>query len=98
MSETVATSTVNTTTQIHISGISIACPLDGDMSAIVNFLKAKIDDDSGNVLSYENIDPVTEGHAQISLDQAKIIELLTEATLDQLKSDLHDLRKADLNQ
>lgn len=97
MSETVATSTVNTTTQIHVSGITIACPLDGDMSATVNFSKAKIDD-SGNVLSYENIDPVTEGHAQISLDQAKIIELLTDATLNQLKSDLHDLRKADLNQ
>lgn len=97
MSETVATSTVNTTTQIHVSGISIACPLDGDMSATVNFRKAKIDD-SGNILSYENIDPDTEGHAQISLDQAKIVELLTEATLNQLKSDLHDLRKADLNQ
>jgi hypothetical protein len=97
MSETVATSTVNTTTQIHISGITIACPLDGDMSATVNFCKAKIDD-SGNALSYGDIDPDTEGHAQISLDQAKIIELLTEATLNQLKSDLHDLRKADLNQ
>ena len=97
MAETVATSTVNTTTQIHVSGISIACPLDGDMSATVNFRKAKIDD-SGNVLSYGDINPDTEGHAQISLDQAKIIELLTEATLNQLKSDLHDLRKADLNQ
>ena len=95
MAEIIATSTVNTTTQIHVSGISIACPLDGDMSATVNFSKAKIDD-SGNILKYENIDPDTEGHAQISLNQAKIVELLTEATLNQLKSDLHDLRKADL--
>ena len=95
MAETVATSTVNTTTQIHISGITIACPLDGDMSATVNFRKAKIDN-SGNILSYGDINPETEGHAQFSLDQAKIIELLTEATLNQLKSDLHGLRKADL--
>jgi hypothetical protein len=97
MAETVATSTVSTTTQIHVSGITIACPLDGDMSATVNFRKAKIDD-SGNVLGYEVINPDTEGHTTISLDQAKIVELLTEATLNQVKSDLHDLRKADLNQ
>ena len=74
MAETVATSTINTTTQIHVSGITIACPLDGDMSATVNFRKAKIDD-SGNVLGYEVINPDTEGHTAISLDQAKIIEL-----------------------
>lgn len=95
MAETVATSNVNTTTQIHVSGIVIACPLDGDMVATVDFRKAKIDD-SGNVLTYEDIDLDTEGHVSVSLDQDQIIELLSVEVLNKLKSDLHDLRKADL--
>jgi len=79
-----------------VSSIIIACPLASDMSATVNFQKAKIDD-SGNILSYEDIDPVTEGYSHIPLSQDKIIELLSADILNGLKSDLHDLRKEDLD-
>jgi hypothetical protein len=96
MAETISTTTVVAETQIHITNINIACPINNDMSATVRFDKASVNPSDGTILLHEQWDSNTDGHHQISLDQNKIIELLGEELLNNLKTNLHAIRKADL--
>lgn len=91
MSETVKTQNISVETQIHITGIVISCPIDGEYSATVNFKKANVTE-GGSVVGYE---PMTseEGPSQLNLNQSEIVELLGVDVLENLKTSLHDKRK-----
>lgn len=96
MSETVETKIVETETQIHVTGISIAAPIGQEMSATASFSKARVDPETGDVIQRLPWDSETDGLPQVPLDQTTILGLITPERFVAVRDALHEKRKEPL--
>ena len=96
MSETIGTKQVNAEIQIHITGISIAAPIGGEMQATANFTKALVDPDTGDFIESLSWNADEDGLQQVNLDQITILGLVTPDRFDVIRDSLHEKRKAPL--